>query len=129
MNYHQVAAVSKKRQKLTQRKTVLQSNEQTIYKTKCHCFNSKFILFFEATSYPGSHLRSLPRPHAHCEKTLAVAGHVAPRFWEPTKKSIGGRVRRNSLLHKNIFERNISISCAKFYTSEIVNMKWKPSRY
>ena len=43
------------------------------------------------TSYPGSYLRSPPRPHARCEKTLAAAGHVAHRFWELTKKSIGGR--------------------------------------
>ena len=60
------------------------------------------------TSYPGSYLRSSPRPHARCDKTLAGAGHVAPRLWELTKKSIGGsRVRRNSLSRKNVSSKEI----------------------
>ena len=59
------------------------------------------------TLYPGSYLRSPPHPHTRCKKTLAVAGHVAPRFWELTKKSIGGRVRRNSLSHEKLSSKEI----------------------
>ena len=64
-----------------------------------------------------SYLRSRS---GRCEKTLAAAGYVAPRFWELAKKSIGGRVRRNSLSHKKVSSKEIFpfLNCAKFYTSE-----------
>ena len=34
-----------------------------------------------ATSYPGSYLRSPPRLHARCQKTLVAAGHVTLKNW------------------------------------------------
>ena len=72
------------------------------------------LAILDPTSYPGSYLRSPPRSDARCEKTLAAAGHVAPTFWEQTKKSIGGRVRINSLSHKKLYSK-YTFLCDKIF--------------
>ena len=46
-------------------------------------------------------------PSRSLRKDLAAAGHVASRFWELARKSIRGRVRRNSLSHKNVSSKEI----------------------